>query len=39
MRICLALLGTALLLTACNTIHGVGEDVSSVGQTVSDAAK
>lgn len=37
------LLGTAmiagmLMLSACNTIHGVGRDVSSAGNAVSDAA-
>lgn len=29
----------ALLTTACNTIAGVGRDVESVGETVSDAAE
>jgi len=27
-----------ILLTACNTIHGAGRDVSSAGRAVSDAA-
>ena len=31
-------LGLALSLTACNTIAGIGEDVQSIGETVSDAA-
>lgn len=26
-------------VSACNTIHGVGEDVESVGDTISDEAK
>lgn len=32
-------LGLALTLAACNTIAGIGEDVQSVGETVSDVAK
>jgi predicted small secreted protein len=32
------LLGVALVLTACNTVNGIGRDVQSVGETVSDAA-
>ena len=28
-----------LLLLACNTIQGLGEDVESVGGTVAEAAK
>ena len=34
-------IATALLmigLTACNTIRGVGEDVSAAGQSMADAA-
>ncbi len=31
-------IGSLLLLGACNTVSGVGRDVSSVGDTVSDAA-
>ncbi len=27
-----------LLISACNTIHGIGEDVESVGDTVQDGA-
>ncbi len=27
-----------LLLSACNTIHGIGRDVSSAGSAVSTAA-
>ena len=30
--------GTVSLLTACNTVEGAGEDVSAVGQGVSNAA-
>lgn len=29
----------ALLLSACNTMQGIGRDVSSVGKTVERAAK
>ncbi len=35
----LAMIAGGLALTACNTIEGAGKDVSSVGDTVSDAAK
>ncbi len=38
-RTILLLLGTTLALAACNTVSGIGKDVSSVGRTVSDAAK
>lgn len=31
-------LGVVLALTACNTMSGVGKDVSSVGQTLENAA-
>jgi predicted small secreted protein len=34
---CTALAG-AILLSACNTIEGVGRDVSSAGDTVADTA-
>ena len=33
-----ALLATALLTAACNTIEGAGRDVQSVGRTVEQAA-
>jgi len=29
----------AATLAACNTVNGVGRDIESVGDTVSDAAK
>jgi predicted small secreted protein len=38
MRSVIMLLGVALVLTACNTVNGIGRDVQSVGETVSDAA-
>lgn len=34
----LSLAATALLLAGCNTISGMGRDVSSVGSTVSKTA-
>jgi len=38
--IALALLAVSILaLTACNTVHGFGEDVSKVGDKMQDAAK
>lgn len=33
-----AMISAAILVSACNTVEGAGEDVSSVGETVSDAA-
>ena len=33
------LMALAATLTACNTVNGVGRDIESVGNTVSDAAK
>lgn len=30
----LAVIGCAFLLNACNTVHGVGADVESVGKAV-----
>ena len=34
-----AVLAAALAVAGCNTVEGMGRDVSSVGKTVSDAAK
>ena len=34
----LLLLGTATALSACNTVSGAGEDVSSAGHAVTGAA-
>ncbi|WP_326521545.1 entericidin EcnAB [Sphingomonas abietis] len=31
----LALLASALLVAACNTVHGMGEDARSVGRVFS----
>jgi predicted small secreted protein len=33
------LIGALALLAACNTVHGAGKDVSSVGNAVQKAAK
>lgn len=38
MKLLTVLLGVTLLLAACNTVRGIGQDVESVGETVSDAA-
>jgi len=32
-------LGALLATTACNTMQGVGEDVESVGEGISEVAK
>ena len=38
-RLMMLMLGTAGLgLAACNTVEGAGEDVSNVGEVVSDTA-
>ena len=38
--IAITLMSVALLaVTGCNTIEGVGRDVSSAGKSVSDAAR
>jgi predicted small secreted protein len=34
----LALVAGALMISACNTIEGVGKDVSSAGSTVAKTA-
>ncbi len=34
----LAIVATALLLGACNTVEGVGKDVRSAGDTVAKTA-
>ena len=35
----LAAAATALLVSACNTVEGVGKDVSAAGRAVSSTAK
>jgi predicted small secreted protein len=34
----LAVVATSLVLAACNTVDGVGKDVSSAGNAVQDVA-
>jgi predicted small secreted protein len=34
----LAVLTGALMVSACNTVHGVGKDVASAGNTVAKTA-
>jgi predicted small secreted protein len=38
-RTIIALVATALIVTACNTVAGVGRDVKSAGKAVERAAK
>lgn len=33
-----AAIAVAIVLSACNTVEGVGKDVQSAGETVEDAA-
>ena len=35
----LALLALIVLLSGCNTIHGVGKDFEKLGEKVQDASK
>ena len=35
---CLAIC-TVVVITGCNTVHGMGQDVKSVGQGVENAVK
>lgn len=35
----LAALAAGLLVTACNTVEGVGRDVSAAGRAVADTAR
>lgn len=37
--ISLAVVASALAISACNTVEGVGRDVSSAGDAVAGAAK
>ena len=38
-RFALLAVVSALLLSACNTIHGVGKDIEKGGQAIEKAAK
>ncbi len=35
----LATMAAALMVSACNTVEGVGRDMSAAGRAVSDTAK
>jgi predicted small secreted protein len=35
----LAVVGAGLLLSACNTVQGVGRDLEAAGQAMKDAAR
>lgn len=37
--VALAAVAAALLVSACNTIEGVGRDVSAAGRAVTDTAR
>lgn len=39
MLVTFLLAGTAILLTACNTTAGVGQDVSAAGHAVTNSAE
>ena len=34
-----ALMTAALLLSACNTVQGIGQDLKKAGEKIEDAAK
>jgi predicted small secreted protein len=34
-----ALITVALLLSACNTVQGIGQDLKKAGEKIEDAAK
>jgi predicted small secreted protein len=35
----IAIIAVGLVVTGCNTVHGIGRDVKSAGGAVADAAK
>ena len=39
MKTLFALIATCFLLSACNTVQGVGKDIKKVGDKIEDAAK
>ncbi len=39
MKLCLSFLLCSCLLSACNTINGVGKDIERAGEAVQDATK
>lgn len=39
MRILTVLLATCLVVSACNTVEGVGRDIQGAGEVLEDGAK
>ena len=39
MKTLTALITAALLLSACNTVQGIGQDLKKAGEKIEDAAK
>ncbi|WP_022980850.1 entericidin A/B family lipoprotein [Ideonella sp. B508-1] len=39
MRVVLSLIAALFLLTACNTIEGMGKDIQKAGESIEGAAK
>jgi predicted small secreted protein len=39
MKTIVALLAAALVLAACNTMKGMGQDIQKAGEKIEDAAK
>jgi predicted small secreted protein len=39
MKTLMAVLAAAMLLAACNTVRGIGQDVKQAGEKIEDAAK
>lgn len=39
MKTVIAVFAAAMVLTACNTVQGVGKDVQGAGEAVENAAK
>jgi entericidin B len=37
-KMLVTLIVTGLILTACNTVEGVGRDIKSAGEAIEDAA-
>ncbi len=39
MKLLTIIIGAAFVLAACNTIHGMGQDITKGGQAIEKAAK
>jgi len=39
LAVSLLLLCTVAVLSACNTVHGMGQDIEKAGEAISNAAK